>query len=34
MDAEDEAEAETVDTLTDALEQIDDALDAIADVIE
>ena len=27
-------EAETVDTLTDALEQIDDALDAIADVIE
>ena len=34
MDAEDEDEAETVDTLTDALEQIDDALDAIADVIE
>lgn len=34
MDAEDETEAETVNTLTDALEQIDDALDAIADVME
>ena len=34
MDEEDEDEAETVDTLTNALEQIDDALDAIADVIE
>ena len=33
MDEEDEDEAETVDTLTNALEQIDDALDAIADVI-
>ena len=34
MDEEDEDEAETVDTLTNALEQIDDALDAMADVIE
>ena len=34
MDKEDEEETEDLDTLTDALEQIDDALDAIADVIE
>ena len=34
MDEEDEEETEDLDTLTAALEQIDDALDAIADVIE
>lgn len=34
MDEEDEEETEDLDTLTGALEQIDDALDAIADVIE
>jgi len=34
MDKEDEEETEDLDTLTAALEQIDDALDAIADVIE
>ena len=34
MDKEDEEETEDLDTLTGALEQIDDALDAIADVIE
>ena len=34
MDEEDEEETEDLDTLTGALEQIDGALDAIADVIE
>ena len=34
MDEEDEEETEDLDTLTAALEQIDDALDAIEDVIE
>ena len=34
MDEEDEEQTEDLDTLTAALEQIDDALDAIADVIE
>ena len=34
MDEEDEEETEDLGTLTAALEQIDDALDAIADVIE
>ena len=34
MYEEDEEETQDLDTLTGALEQIDDALDAIADVIE